>query len=162
MIADGQVYTNRRSNRLVSSVAHSTSFLSLALRPRHSADFSGSVGLPKFWLQSSAKNHQRQLIHVPIVFIFLFVFLFVFVFHPCSCHRLVIFRTHFTLVNQCMFLTEHVLIREYGQLLVCKQKDLFPVRSHSGNLNLKIHLPFHKQVFPSLSIIIFCESCCLV
>ena len=172
MIAGGQwnvgVDTNRRSNRLFSSAAHSSSFLSLALRTRHSADFSGSIGLPKFWLQSSAKKNQRQLIRVTIVFIFLIVFLFVFVFPSCSCHRLVSFRTHFTLVNQCMFLMEHVLIRQYGQLLVCKQKDLFPVRLHSVNLNLKIHSPFHKQVFPSLQIFIFanrvvqCNNCFFV
>ena len=94
-LADGQwnggVDTNRRSNRLLSSMAHSTSFLSLALRTRHSADFPGSIGLPKFWLQSSAKKNQRQLIHVKIAFIFLFIFIVVVVFPPDSRHKLVIF-----------------------------------------------------------------------
>jgi len=72
-------------------MAHSTSFLSLALRTRHSADFPGSIGLPKFWLQSSAKKNQRQLIHVKIAFIFLFIFIVVVVFPPDSRHKLVIF-----------------------------------------------------------------------
>ena len=145
-IAGGQwnfgIDTNRRSNRLVSSSPHSTSFLSLELRARHSADFPGSIGLPYFWLQSSAKNHQRQLIHVKIAFMYLFIFLFVFfllavdrqtdifIWHlkksdirgrrmtvRSSSHpppRTNLFRTHFSLRNWWMFLTKDILLCEYG------------------------------------------------